>query len=81
MSGRVFCGEPVSTSPENALGPHGSVAAIDYHRPVTNQSPGKPGNEAGMLESLLRTVVKVAVASLIVGTCLTVDGCQSRSLI
>lgn len=36
----------------------------------TNQSPGQSGYEAAMVESLLRTVVKIAVASLIVGTIL-----------
>jgi hypothetical protein len=44
--------------------------AIDYHPVSTNQSPAQPGNEAAMVESLLRTVVKIAVASLIVGTIL-----------
>jgi hypothetical protein len=44
--------------------------AIDYHPSSANQSPGETGNEAAMVESLLRTVVKIAVASLIVGTIL-----------
>jgi lysylphosphatidylglycerol synthetase-like protein (DUF2156 family) len=43
-----------------------------YHARIANQAPARrPGNdEAWMVESLLRTLVKVAVASLIVGTVL-----------
>ena len=49
----------------------GGRQPIDYHRGSANQAPAVTGNdEAWMLESFLRTLVKVAVASLIVGTIL-----------
>jgi hypothetical protein len=45
---------------------------LRYHERIANQPPdAEAGNdEAWMLESFLRTLVKIAVASLIVGTIL-----------
>jgi hypothetical protein len=43
---------------------------MDYDRSRTNQLPAELGSGVWMVESLLRAVVKIAVASLIVGTIL-----------
>jgi hypothetical protein len=44
---------------------------MHYHPGIANQPPGaRRAIEAWMLEGLLRTLVKIAVASLIVGTIL-----------
>ena len=51
------------------LSGEGFTSAIDYH-PRTNQAPAAAGDGLAMLPRLFSTAVKVAVASLIVGTIL-----------
>jgi len=48
--------------------------------PATNQSRPGAGDEAWMLHPLIRTLVKVAVASLIVGTILAHFGITAEQL-
>jgi Family of unknown function (DUF6460) len=54
---------------------------FDYDPAAESSPPARPGDEAWMLNPLIRTLVKVAVASLIVGTILAHFGISAEQLI
>ena len=57
-----------------------AAAALDYDSRCTNQRGRWPAPGAGMLNRLTRTLVKVVVASLIVGTILAHFGITAGEL-
>ena len=59
----------------------GGAGPIDYHPDESESAADDGGNEASMLHGFLRTLVKVAVASLIVGTILAHFGITSEQVV
>jgi hypothetical protein len=59
----------------------GGAGLIDYHAQTSESAVDAGGNEAPMLHGFLRTLVKVAVASLIVGTILGHFGITTEQVI
>jgi uncharacterized protein DUF6460 len=58
----------------------GDTSPIDYH-PDLNESAADTAAAAPMMQSFLRTLVKVAVASLIVGTILAHFGITTDQIV